>query len=470
MPRKVLRKVERHAAVVKNLQNNICEDRDPNITAGRYLTIERWAKIYMREIEYLKDNELQFLYNVFKDDRYWSGTRLNNKELGRRFTENIVRGGGDSISNPLSLYNMACRYCVTDRIDQLFFEEIKSYSESFSDEEVDKDGKCVSSDSEYVRNELLKYMKSQDPVFSFWISSKSGKLKEREGSAAENSFDKAVEFEWGEGVEYFYGLLREEDKKKKIAKVVADLSSIQCSYGRAVILDFCLDKMDIEEKKKLLTNRESSELFTKGKGIYPLLSSLVRQGFFDTAQGIFSILGEKVLEEKVFLPQDYALLLSSFSDMLLKNHKNPHLSTKCMDAIADLLRSGDFNNLDTGREAKAAVFSRGSGALVSINHAIAALFVDWQRSVKEREIDSVASTKKNQILEVFGFAKALCSNENFAYFRKSIVNHLKAIDMDGMYDDVYYDELAEELFSSDPRFSLVNPKVSGHSDGKFCRS
>ena len=75
------RKTDRHAAILKKLQD-IIKHRDPDVAAGRRLAIERWVKTYTRQVEYLKDDGLKFLYNVFQDENCWSGTRLNNATLG----------------------------------------------------------------------------------------------------------------------------------------------------------------------------------------------------------------------------------------------------------------------------------------------------------------------------------------------------------------------------------------------------
>ncbi|OTF70667.1 hypothetical protein BLA29_009385, partial [Euroglyphus maynei] len=151
------RKVERHAAIVKNLQSNICEDRDPNITAGRRLAAERWVRTYIRHVEYLEDGELQFLYNVFRDENCWLGARLNNTMLGQKLTEEKI----SEIENPLSKYNMACRYCVTDEILPLFHEQFDSYKGKISPGAVDVKGNPV--DDKYIRNDLLDSMGDYDP-------------------------------------------------------------------------------------------------------------------------------------------------------------------------------------------------------------------------------------------------------------------------------------------------------------------
>lgn len=157
------REIERRAKVLKKLQDSI-QHKDSNITAGRRLSVEKWVKTYVEQVEYLKNNELQFLCNVFQDENCWLGVKLNNTVLGQRLTEEKIC----EINNPLCRHNMACRYCVTDEIPQLFQEQLESYKSGFSFEEVDDDGKPATNNPKYVRNELLDAMKSVDTLFTLY--------------------------------------------------------------------------------------------------------------------------------------------------------------------------------------------------------------------------------------------------------------------------------------------------------------
>nr|CAH7719354.1 unnamed protein product [Callosobruchus chinensis] len=105
------------------------------------------------------------------------------------------------INNPLCRYNMACRYCVTDKIPQLFQEQLESYKSGFSSEEVDDDGRPATNNRKYVRNELLNAMNSEDPVLSFWIDKKSGEFKKHDNAV--EGFNKAVEFKWSKVTEEY---------------------------------------------------------------------------------------------------------------------------------------------------------------------------------------------------------------------------------------------------------------------------
>ncbi|XP_026474242.1 uncharacterized protein LOC113377978 isoform X2 [Ctenocephalides felis] len=87
-------------------------------------------------------------------------------------------------------------------------KQLESYKSGFSSEEVDDDGKPATNNRKYVRNELLDAMKSVDPVFTFWIDKKTGGFEKHDDAA--EGFNKAVEFKWSEGVEYFYRRMSQE--------------------------------------------------------------------------------------------------------------------------------------------------------------------------------------------------------------------------------------------------------------------
>lgn len=180
------RKTDRHTAILKKLQD-IIKHRDPDVAAGRRLAIERWVKTYTRQVEYLKDDGLKFLYNVFQDENCWSGTRLNNATLGQKLTTEKI----GEVENPFSRYNMACKYCMVDKIQPLFQEKFEFHKGRFSPDAVDGDGRPAASNNKYIRSDLLGSMESYDPVFSFWIDRESEGLKLKEYSSVEG-FREAV--------------------------------------------------------------------------------------------------------------------------------------------------------------------------------------------------------------------------------------------------------------------------------------
>jgi hypothetical protein len=148
----------------KKLQEAI-KHPDPTVAAGRKSAIKRWAGVlqdnFMEHIKYFKGDKLKFLYNVFQDEGCWSGVRLDNAALGQRFTEEKIGG----VDNPLSEYDIACRYCVVDKIHHLFQEQFESYKGNFSSNAVDGYGNPVT--DIYITNSLLNGMKREDPVLSF---------------------------------------------------------------------------------------------------------------------------------------------------------------------------------------------------------------------------------------------------------------------------------------------------------------
>lgn len=442
MPKKVSRKAERHAAIVKNLQSNIYEDRNPSITAGRRLAVERWVRTYIRHVEYLEDGELQFLYNVFRDENCWLGARLNNTMLGQKLTEEKA----SEIENPFSRYDMACRYCIVDEIQKFFDEQFDSYKQGFSSG-LDDDSKPVT--DEYIRKELLDYMGSQDPVLSFWINKDSGKFQNPQNN--EECFQRALELEWSEGLDYFSHRLRQQgkDSTNLLIKTITELSGAQTKESIAAILDFCL--RNIGNKNPLL-----DELSRKDRGVYSLFRILVRWSFFDTIQDIIPIFKDKMLEGKMLSPQDYALLLSLLSDKVIESTTLGYQARKIM---MNLIKCGNFS-IQEGKEEKAAVFF--CGGIVPIDHALSGLIIDW---VNDNETDSTRDVKKDEILEILQFAKKFCSDTDFGNFKKSIVNNLNMVSRHGMKDDMNYDKFAEKLFSE------LEKKVSPYSQGgDFCSS
>lgn len=452
------RKKDRHAAVLNKLKS-VIQHADSKVAAERRLAIERWVKTYIKQVEYLKDDKLQFLYNIFRDESCWSGTRLNNTILGQRFTEEKTGG----IENPLSRYDMACRYCVIDKIQSLFQRQLESYKSSFSSKEVDDDGKPATSNNKYVKSKLLSYMKSQDPVFSFWIDKESGELKEH-GNAADG-FKKAIKFKWSEGVEYFYHRLNEQVKEEEITSAITTLSSVQCDHNGAVILDFCLSKMSDQAKNKLF---KDSELSKKDKGVYSLLSALIHQGFFDTVQVVVSLFKSKALANKVLSTHDYSLLLSLLSDIMLEK---PESGTQARAIMMDLWKYNGFN------EYKKVVVDF-SNSVDPITDVVAKLVIDWKNDDNKNR----AIAKKGEILEMLQFAQKICSSEGFEDFRKDVIDDLRIVGRGGMKKNVDYGKLAEKLFAEldktlpsgrgdvggagDPQSTLGSAEVSsfsGHS-------
>ncbi|WP_265021736.1 hypothetical protein [Wolbachia endosymbiont (group A) of Icerya purchasi] len=457
------REIERRATVLKKLQDSI-QHKDSNITPGRRLSVEKWVKTYIEQVEYLKEDELQFLYKVFQDESCWSSVRLNNPVLGQKLTEEKI----GEINNPLCRYNMACRYCVTDKIPQLFQKQLESYKSGFSSEEVDDDGKPATNNHKYVRNELLDAMKSVDPVFTFWIDKKSGEFKKHDNAV--EGFNKAVEFKWSEGVEYFYRRMSQEEKiDNLIVGAVANLSAVKANHNVATVLDFLIREIITDSAKyKLLPG-----LSNKGKGVmHRTLSTLVHCSFVDVVQDVVKYWSEEKLslpkKEKILSSRDYASLLSSLSNLMLKN-SDIDIQTKAREVIVNLWECSQFI------EHKVAIFDASKDICASdrIKNTLARLIVDYERSNGGQ---GITEEKKKTISGILKFAKDHCS-VNFAEFQKQIVKNLKTVGREGMKEGVNYSGLAEDLFSElektplptdpcsagNPQSMLGTPGVSGLS-------
>lgn len=426
------RKTDRHAAVLKKLQG-VIKYIDSKIAAGKRLAIERWVKAYTRQVKHLEDSKLEFLCNIFRDENCWSGTRLNNTILGQRFTEE--KSG--EIENPLSRYDMACRYCLVDKIHPLFQEQFASYKDSFPSDAVDGDGNPIT--DRYMRDSLLEYMKSQDPVFSFWINKESGELEQHDNAV--DGFERAVKFKWSEGVEYFCNRLKREDKDKKITETIIALSSAQCNQNSAAILDFCV--RNIGDKNALL-----DKLSQEDEGIYSLLNPLIRWGFIDTVEDVVENLTLEhtvIPANKILSSQNYSLLLFSISKVMLQN---PGLEIRKM--IINLWKCDRFD-----QHKRAAVVSD-----ISIQDTLAALVVDWKH-----DDDKGDSGKREEILEILLFAKKCCSPKDFSSFKDCIVENLKMVGRKGMKEGIDYSELARRLFSQlEGEKMPLSPEVVAYGD------
>ncbi|WP_265031276.1 cytoplasmic incompatibility factor CifA [Wolbachia endosymbiont (group A) of Tiphia femorata] len=415
---------ELRAAMSKKLQEAV-KHPDPTVAAGRKSAIKRWVGVlqdnFMEHIKYFKGDKLKFLHNVFQDEGCWSGVRLDNAALGQRFTEEKIGG----IDNPLRKYEMACSYCVVDKIHPLFQKAFESYKNGFSSDELDSRGNPIT--DEYIRNSLLGGIGRKGPVFDFWIDRESGELKKYD---AVEGFDSAVKLKWSEGVEYFYNHLKEEDKEKKLTEAIIALSRVQSVEKDAPILDFCVNK--IVDKDTLL-----QKLSQKDKGVYALLAELIESYFFDTVHDLVqcwcykgvSERGDGDHSEKIFSYEEYKLLLSSLSNVMLDN---PELNAQARSLIMEMWRCGRFY-----KHKEAAVDT--SNFQVPIENALAGLVVNWERSGRK-------SDEKKEILEIMLFAKDRFP-EKFESFKEVMIEDLRLCGREGMKDYVDYGLFAEELFS-----------------------
>lgn len=421
---------ELRATMSKKLQEAI---PDPIVAAGKKSAIKRWVGVlqdnFMEHIKYFKGDKLQFLYNIFQDENCWSGTRLNNAVLGQRFTEEKIGG----IDNPLRKYDMACRYCVVDKIHPFFQQQFESYKRSFSSSAGDGNGRPTKDNDKYILNSLLYGMKREDPVFNFWIDKESRELKQP--GNAEEGFDSAVKLKWSEGVEYFYNHLKEEDKEKKLTEAIIALSRVQSVEKDAPILDFCVNK--IVDKDTLL-----QKLLQKDRGVYFLFSRLIRSCFFDTVHDLVQCWCYKEVSErgnsseKIFSQQNYKILLSSLSDTMLKN---PESNVQARSIIMEIWQCSSFSEYK-----KAAIIDTSNGK-IPIKSVLAELIVNWKREDtykphEEKEIE------KKEILDMMLFAKNSFP-ERFEFFKEKIIKNLRLCGREGKRVNVDYGLFVEELFS-----------------------
>ena len=419
---------ELRATMSKKLQEAI-KHPDPTVAAGRKSAIKRWVGVlqdnFMEHIKYFKGDKLKILHNVFQDEGCWSGVRLDNAALGQRFTEEKIGG----IDNPLRKNVMACRYCVVDKIHPLFQKAFESYKNGFSSDELDSRGNPIT--DEYIRNSLLGGIGRKGPVFDFWIDRESGELKQYD---AVEGFDSAVKLKWSEGVEYFYNHLKEEDKEKKLTEAIIALSRVQSVEKDAPILDFCV--RNIADKDTLL-----QKLLQKDKGVYSLLAELIESCFFDTVHDLIQcwcykgVSAGRDCSDKIFSQRDYDLLLSSLSDVMLKN---PELSVPARSLMMEIWKCDRFVEYRK-------VYVYVSNNIVPIQDMLAGLIINWKRediykSDEEKEIE------KKEILDMMLFAKNSFP-ERFEFFKEKIIKNLRLCGREGKRVNVDYGLFAEELFS-----------------------
>ncbi|MBA8756962.1 MULTISPECIES: cytoplasmic incompatibility factor CifA [Wolbachia] len=431
---------KRQAEVLKKLQD-VIKHTDRDIAAGRKLAIKRWAETYIEHIKSFKDDKLEFLYNVFRDEGCWLGTRLNNTVLGQRFTEEKIGG----IDNPLHRYEMACSYCVVGKILPFFQKRFEFLKSKFPPGKFD--GKTETEIDKYVRNSLLDTIKRNGRVFDFWIDRESGGLKQP--STASEGFDSAVKLKWSEGVEYFYNHLKEEDKEKKLTEAIIALSRPQSVEKDASILDFCVNK--IVDKDTLL-----QKVSQKDRGVYFLFSRLIRSCFFDTVHDLVqcwcykevSERGDGDHSEKIFSYEEYKLLLSSLSNVMLDN---PELNAQARSLIMEMWRCGRFY-----KHKEAAVNT--SNYTVPTSGVFAGLIVNWRRE-DIYKTDEEKEIGKKEILDMMSFAKD-CFPEKFALFKEVMIKNLRLCGRKGMKEDIDYGDSARELFSELER-TIFGPRGDG---------
>ena len=409
---------ERHAAVLKKLQD-VIRHENPGIVAGRKLAIKRWVETYVDHIKYFKDDKLEFLCLIFKDEGCWvkldkdkPGTRLNNTFLRERVTEEKIDERDNSfriiIDNPLRRYEMACSYCVVDKIHQLFEERFKAYKKRVPSGALK--GKTETQINEYIRKSLLGSMKRKGDVFNFWIDKESGELKQP--GNAEEGFDSAIKLKWSEGVEYFSNQLEEKAKEKKLTEAIIALSHVQSVEKDAPILDFCIRNVD--DKDTLL-----QELLRRDDGVYCFFSRLIRSCFFDTVHDLVQCwcyrgpLEQGDLSDEILSQDKYDLLLFSLSDVMLEN---PDLSIQARSLMMEIWKCDRFVEY---RKVSVNV----SDCIVPIQDMLAGLIVNWKREGVYKT-DEEKKMEKKEILDIISFARDSFP-EKFKLFKEVMIEDLR---------------------------------------------
>ncbi|WP_280524741.1 hypothetical protein [Wolbachia pipientis] len=180
----------------------------------------------------------------------------------------------------------------------------------------------------------------------------------------------------------------------------------------------------------------------KDRGVYFLLSRLIRSCFFDTVHDLVQYWCYKGISargdhsEKIFSQQNYEILLSSLSDTMLKN---PESNVQARSIIMEIWQCSSFSEYK-----KAAIIDTSNGK-IPIKNVLAELIVNWKRediykSDEEKEIE------KKEIQDMMLFAKNSFP-ERFEFFKEKIIKNLRLCGREEMKDYVDYGLFAEELFS-----------------------
>ncbi|WCR53300.1 MAG: hypothetical protein PG981_000322 [Wolbachia endosymbiont of Ctenocephalides orientis wCori] len=159
--------------------------------------------------------------------------------------------------------------------------------------------------------------------------------------------------------------------------------------------------------------------------------------FFDTVHDLvkcwcyeeFSAGGDH--SNKIFSQEEYKLLLSSLSDVMLKN---PESSVQARSIIMNIWECSSLG------EYKKAVIINTLNGRVPIKGILARLIVHWKRE------DGCKPDTKKEILDIMLFAKN-CFPEKFDFFKESITEQLRLCGEPGMEEGIDYGDLAKELFS-----------------------
>lgn len=342
----------------------------------------------------------------------------------------------DGKENPLDLsdrYYLACKYCLEDKIPELFEQVFKRFKESVSDKSR--------SDIE-LKKRLLEHIEETNLIEAFWssrIDKESGKLKEyKPVEGLQEAIKVNSSKNWAEGIEFFYNKLQSEPSTPKKEKddllIEAALSAVR-GYKEVDTIEFCLCKMGNEQKKKLLERDDKENKY------YAILSALRDQYCFDSFQDLINY-----LEYNNLTPEKYELFLSSISDQVLKN---PDLAEETKKHLMGIWRHESFE------EHRKYIFSND----ISIIKDSSMLFViaDLIVNLHMEKRDSEKGTKEREILEILKYVDNTQVQEITGFIsRKLKVFH-------GVNDLQLVEQLFSKLGKTSPQDKKLN--VGDSSDG-----
>ncbi len=125
---------------------------------------------------------------------------------------------------------------------------------------------------------------------------------------------------WAEGIEFFYNKLHNDSsissQDKDNLLIEAALSAVK-GYKEVDTLEFCLSKMDDEQKKKLLDRDYKENTY------HAVFNVLINQYYFDSFMELNKLSSQ-------FECERYTTFLSSLSDQVLKNPDLSEETKKCM--------------------------------------------------------------------------------------------------------------------------------------------
>ncbi|WP_419198840.1 hypothetical protein ACJZL3_01750 [Wolbachia endosymbiont of Rhagoletis cingulata] len=383
---------------------------DNQVKARKHLRVERWLRVYIQLIEDFDEGKLKFFSDIFSDNSCWDGIKLKNKAVGERLTEEKNKNGKE---NPLDLadrYYLACKYCLEDKIPGLFEQVFMRFKRSAFEEDGSDDD---------LRRELLENIEETSPIEAFWsflIDKQIGKLNEYKSvEGLQKSIQINSNKNWEEGIEFFYNKLHNDSsissQDKNNLLIEAALSAVK-GYKEVDTIEFCLSKMDDEQKKKLL-NRDYKE-----NTYYAVLSELIDEYCFDSFKNLFNL-----LESNGLSFEQYGVILSSLSKKMLLNSD---LAEQTRETIMYAWKHKNFE------ECRKSVFKDYS-FIVMVTNLIA-------------ELRKESPSNENRKKEISGILECV-EHTQVKEMQDSLINRMSAVHGIGEEQFTQDQQLIEQLFS-----------------------